>query len=183
MGYCMNMLDKRREAIDYYSRALTDGYKSGSVLNNLGYSYLVSGSFDAARTYLNEALKLNRQCRTALHNRAMLELQWATMKKGKVPDVAVDDIEAAIQQGPASAGMHYAAACICCLSGRPDLLEAAVRHAERAIILGFDPEDLQREIALRPLQNNLRIQRMIQGQRNRPRISEPSRLIDPNPEL
>jgi serine/threonine protein kinase len=179
MGYCLNMMEKHPEAISQYTRALEEGYESESVFNNLGYAYLRLTNFEKARKHFAAALEINPQCREALYNRALLEWQWATLKGGDVPPQTVTDIETAIRQGSPTANMHYFAARIWCMSKLPDHREAAIKHAQRAVDLGCDAARLKDGDVLLPLFDDPRMKDLLQVQRRRSAVPEPSPLIEP----
>jgi Flp pilus assembly protein TadD len=58
-GYTLQQLDRVREAVPAYERALQDYPESDTILNNLGYAQLQLGRLDLAFDTLNKALAIN----------------------------------------------------------------------------------------------------------------------------
>ncbi len=58
-GYTLQQLDRVREAVPAYTRALQDYPNSDIILNNLGYAQLQLGRLDLALENLNKALSIN----------------------------------------------------------------------------------------------------------------------------
>jgi Flp pilus assembly protein TadD len=58
-GYTLQQLDRVREAVPAYERALQDYPESDTILNNLGYAQLQLGRLDLAFDNLNKSLSIN----------------------------------------------------------------------------------------------------------------------------
>jgi Flp pilus assembly protein TadD len=58
-GYALQQLDRVREALPAFERALQDYPESDTILNNLGYTQLQLGRLDLALDNLNKALAIN----------------------------------------------------------------------------------------------------------------------------
>jgi serine/threonine protein kinase/Flp pilus assembly protein TadD len=183
-GYCKSLLMKHKEAMAFYTDAIEHGFGSEIVSNNLGYSVLRLGGIAEARKHLNDALSINGQFRAALQNRAMLELQAASPSSAKprqVPDHSVDDIEAAIRLAPGFGNVHFHAAFIWALSGRPDRWSAVISHAEKAVELGFQPVRFRQSSAFKPVMNDPRMRALMERAPGKNLDSDPPAVLDPSP--
>jgi tetratricopeptide (TPR) repeat protein len=58
-GYALQQLDRVREALPAFERALQDYPESDTILNNIGYTHLQLGRLDLALDNLNKSLAIN----------------------------------------------------------------------------------------------------------------------------
>jgi tetratricopeptide (TPR) repeat protein len=184
MAYCMNLAGNNRDAVLHYKKAVAEGYSNEVVLTNLGFTQLQQGAVETAREQVNAALQIQPKYWRALHTRAMLELQWAnrqTAKMRKTPDTAVDDMQAAIRYAPGYGSMHFAAAMICCMSGKTDRWSQALDHLEQAVALGFDPKRISHTAVFEPLREQPRMKALLQQSPARTLVPDPPLVMDPNP--
>jgi tetratricopeptide (TPR) repeat protein len=182
MGYCHNLMGIHQKAIEYYSRAITGGYRNELVLNNLGYSHQQQASLPTARQQFDAALQINPNYRPALQNRACLELAWARARKEPIRSTAKSDIESTIRLAPASGKLHFIAACICCLSDAPEEKQRALDHAERAISLGIKPEQFNQGNVFDSLRQDYRMMRLLNHPPKKAPVlaAEPPAILDPD---
>jgi tetratricopeptide (TPR) repeat protein len=93
-GYALQQLDRIREAVPAYTRALQDYPESDIILNNLGYAYLQLGRLDLADETLNKALAIN-----ANNVNANLNLGLTYYRRGRWAE-AVKTFEAVLALEP-----------------------------------------------------------------------------------
>jgi serine/threonine protein kinase/Tfp pilus assembly protein PilF len=181
MGYCMSLMSQHAKAISYHSRALAEGFKTVAVFNNLGDGYLRMNGVEAAKENLDEALRIDPLCVTALLNRSILEWGQANSRGTKAPDSAVEDIEAAIRLAPGIGKMHYIAASIWCLTEQPSADEA-IDHIKLAVKLGINPA-LFRQSIFDPLRDDPRMKSALEQQPEPSPSPEPPTTLNPDPKI
>jgi Flp pilus assembly protein TadD len=75
LGVIADLERNTDEAINYYQSALEIMPNSPMLLNNLGYSYYLSGDELKARGLFNQALNFDTQYKRAIHNLALIEIK------------------------------------------------------------------------------------------------------------
>lgn len=75
IGYCFNLQKEHSAAIMWYEKALSEGFESAALRNNLGISYAICQSsaghlerFEFATKNLERALEIDRECHVARQN-------------------------------------------------------------------------------------------------------------------
>ncbi len=150
-AYCYAVERKYSHAISSSEKAIRAGFDSAELYNNSGLllSSLQTRFAEALRV-LDAALTLNPHLRSALHNRAWTELNWATADHQHVWNPrALADIDTAVQSGPPNGSLYLDAARIHARApgkGPPDR-ERIHRYLREAMRLGSDPEVVRREFA------------------------------------
>jgi eukaryotic-like serine/threonine-protein kinase len=137
----------------YYAIAINEyGCESAAIWNNRACNALHRGTGrSAAVDHLTRAIKLDPRCQTAYHNRALLHSQRdnKVSSAGASPgQLAIQDIERAIELGPVHAALMMDAALIHAQhskeAGTP---ERVVQYLQRAIDLGADREKILQNLA------------------------------------
>jgi Flp pilus assembly protein TadD len=75
LGVIADLERNTEEAINYYQSALAIMPNSPMLLNNLGYSYYLSGDELKARGLFTQALNYDTQYKRAIHNLALIEIK------------------------------------------------------------------------------------------------------------
>ncbi|MDD5265896.1 MAG: tetratricopeptide repeat protein [Methylococcales bacterium] len=75
LGVIADLANNSSEAIAHYQAALAMQPTDPMILNNLGYSYYLSGDKTKAKFYFNQALNFDNRYDRAIHNLALLEIQ------------------------------------------------------------------------------------------------------------
>jgi eukaryotic-like serine/threonine-protein kinase len=156
VGFCLNRQGRAELAVRWYKDAIAAGYERAEVLNNLGFTYLQLNQPQEARKSLDRAVKLNPRLQAAYHNRAWSHYDdgvrlWGLIygrQPGQGPDpqgaqrlrelddhtrAGIEDIERALQLGPASAELSLDAAGLYALKAWRDreAVGVALRHLQR----------------------------------------------------
>lgn len=101
-------------------QAITAGFGTAEVRNNLGYAHLLEHEFDLAIENLDQAIQSDSGLRPAYYNRALAESRRAP-RRGPVDPQARIDIERVLEGGSENAYVYYDAAQIYFrLGGDPD---------------------------------------------------------------
>jgi serine/threonine protein kinase len=172
-------------AVAYYRSALTRGFKTAVIYNNLGYSLMWTQEGDeAAAECFQKAVQADPRLQIAHYNQSTLALKKAVKGRGLVsPDdlrAALDAITRALDLGPATAQLHLDAARLYVVAAHiePRWQELALGHLAAAIDLGLPPTRLNGDVILRPL-HGARFSRLAQ----RPAVNVPQplavRVLDP----
>ncbi len=72
MGIAMDMENDTQKAIDYYFKALDKAPYNYSIINNIGYSYYLSGAWTEAERYYSRAIEVNNKYALAWKNLGLL---------------------------------------------------------------------------------------------------------------
>ena len=75
LGVISDLENKTAEAITHYRAALELQPTNPMLLNNLGYSYYLSGDDMQAKTLFNQALSNDNRYQRAIHNLALIEIK------------------------------------------------------------------------------------------------------------
>ena len=75
LGVIADLENNTTDAIIHYQAALTKEPSNAMLLNNLGYSYYLSGDENLAKTYFNKALANDNRYDRAIHNLALIEIK------------------------------------------------------------------------------------------------------------
>jgi Flp pilus assembly protein TadD len=75
LGVIADLQKEYSKAIGYYQKALASNPSSPMLLNNIGYSYYLSGDSNTARNYFNQALSFDSQYQRAIYNLALIEIK------------------------------------------------------------------------------------------------------------
>jgi serine/threonine protein kinase/Flp pilus assembly protein TadD len=180
VGYCMSKLNEHSEAIGYYERSIAEGFIDPTVLNNLGYSHQATRSLPKAQECFDRALTINPRYRAALQNRARLRCKVAIEQRTAISQVAITDIETVLEMTPGFGNLHFVAASIWILSSRPDRLERALDHVERAINLGVKPERFEQGNVFQDLASHERMHTLLTRQPQRVLADDPPAILNPD---
>ena len=154
-GDCSFEIAAAGSTVATYRSAIVEGYKTITVLNNLGLACIINGqprgfNFEEAEAYLSEAIddalahpaEVSDAKRLALYyNRAMNELRYAAMQQRKCDERAKQDVRQALALAPNRYMPQLLAADVFALHADkedPDW-RAAVGHMREAIRLGAPP--------------------------------------------
>jgi tetratricopeptide (TPR) repeat protein len=189
LGYHLSRLRQHAAAIDCYEQAIKAGFDTAEVYTDLAYSYFqfLPDQLDKAEKYLTRALELNPELQAAYHTRALVDLQRACLDPSHLPRAGLDDIAAALQKGPETADLHYAAARLYArAAGHHDQAKAAdawpreaLTHLEAAVRLGQDPGRLQADTLFRTLKDLPAFQGLCKQAPSRKEPVRSMRLLDP----
>jgi tetratricopeptide (TPR) repeat protein len=174
-------------AVLYYQRAISQGYRTPTLYNNLGYCLYQVGRLDDSAVALETAITLDPLLGTAHHNLASLELRNA--RRRRPPDTA--SLEAALRLAPQSLELDLEAAWI--YAGRVPFADEASRQVEVDNVFRYLHDALGRGMARQNLDDlarshpNLKADdrwsfleaRVQPGSTNKPTTL----LIDPIPEI
>jgi serine/threonine protein kinase len=143
MGYCANKLGFYKEAINYYQKALSLGYKSPLVLHNVGYSYFQLNKLDEASSYLEEALTANSNLQTS-HNVLVLVYLSRAFNGQPIAEAAFEHAKKAIELGPDTGDLYFNTALLyaCAARDKPEMKHAALQYAEKAVEHGINPNKI-----------------------------------------
>ena len=149
IGYNSNLSKLHDEAVKFYERAINEGVDDVAAYNNLGYSHLLRGRALPAFEALSKALDTDSTSIPALHNRALADFAMAKREK-RLPQVAVQDIQLAIQLGAGSATFFKDAALMFAEASRYDASyeRLAADAIKQAIEFGVPAEDYNTHPAL-----------------------------------
>ena len=75
LGVIADLANNRTEAIAHYQAALAIQPTNPMLLNNLGYSYYLSGDEIKAKYLFNQALSYDNRYKRAIHNLALIEIK------------------------------------------------------------------------------------------------------------
>jgi Flp pilus assembly protein TadD len=75
LGVIADLERNSAEAINYYQAALAIEPSNPMLLNNLGYSYYLSGDVTKAKELFKQALNFDTQYKRAIHNLALIEIK------------------------------------------------------------------------------------------------------------
>jgi serine/threonine protein kinase len=206
LGYCHNLIGQPQAAVKYYCLAVSAGWATPEVFNNLGYSYFRQHNLDDAKRTLDQALARSPHLQAALYNRAVVALKRAQSHaqfpadRTKVPkghraakdeqilaDLAdclrggIADMQQAIAQGPATAFLYYDAACLCALASRHDPRWRAqgLDYLSQAIAGGIDPKRLAGDALLSALSEDSRFLELLRTPCSRPPPTPTLPILDP----
>lgn len=156
LGYALAREGHLVSAALYYQKAIEEHlYETAAVYNNLGFGLRQDMKFRSdARDYLTRAIQLDPECQTAYHNRSAVYSQYG---KKVAPtgapygQLAIEDIERAIEIGPASGELLFDAALMYLQhndtrGGR----QRCIEYLCRAIELGYDRNKILRGSGLDP---------------------------------
>ncbi|WP_422449978.1 tetratricopeptide repeat protein [Endozoicomonas sp. ALB091] len=119
LGVIEDLNQNYRSAIAYYRRALVMAPGQAMLLNNLGYSYLLTGQLDQAEAYFRQALSLRSDYPLARHNLALV------LTRRNQPNQAVRVLEPVMGEAQARNDVGY----LMMLNNRLDVAEALFREA------------------------------------------------------
>jgi len=159
LGYCYSALGHHSWAVGCYRKAIQRDFRTGGVLNNLGYSlkFTPGGAEEEAAQWFEEAIKADPRLQVAYHNRAIVELKKACEQPDRISSEALrkglEAIARAIELGPATGEIHLDAARLWVLAEKiePRWKERALAHLDAAIDRGLPPANLKNDRILRPL--------------------------------
>jgi tetratricopeptide (TPR) repeat protein len=191
VGYCLSRLNKHREAIPAYERAIAQGLTTPEVYNDLAVSQMLNNDLRGARASLNEALKRPGPTPGAVyHNRFMLavrELNWKGQGGVPIPasTAAIADLTEALRRGPESWELHRDAVLFYWhfKDTIPDWREEMLRHMGLAFDLGADLSAMATNVNYKAVPDLCNDQRFKDATR-RPTRQRPGnhRLLDPAPD-
>jgi len=75
LGVISDLASNSSEAITHYQAALAIQPAGPMILNNLGYSYYLSGDKVKAKYYFNQALSFDNKNNRAIHNLALIDIK------------------------------------------------------------------------------------------------------------
>jgi serine/threonine protein kinase len=187
LAYCYNQMDRYDLAIFRYQDAISNGFQTAIVFNNLGYSLMRQGrgaELEGAQN-LRRAIREDPGLQIAYYNLAMLRLAEAcnslrrTPVSGQELREGVEAIMKAIELG-ANEELHRQAARLHVKADRvePRWRELALDHVEKAIDLGLPLEKVKRDPIFNPLRDDPRFRGLLE----RPAAEPPvriRRILDP----
>ena len=119
LGVIADLTNHGAEAIAHYQTALAIQPSNPMLLNNLGYSYYLSGNEIKAKYMFNQALSYDKRYDRAIHNLALIEI-----KNGNFPTAtALFNRIMPVQESYNNIGY------ICMLTGRYDVADEYLRKA------------------------------------------------------
>ena len=162
-AYVASRRQKHDEAIRRYNELEKVGYRPLMVRNNRAYNYMLAHRFVEAATDLEAAQQIQGDCQAVHYNRALLALFFRTCNaRFVISPQSLDDIERAIELGPATSALYRDAARLYAsaardtaqrlpvsldvpivtavhLQARERLIERALAHLREAIAEGEAP--------------------------------------------
>ena len=147
-GYCFNLKQEHVAAIDWYERALTQGYATAGLHNNLGISYAIARSrlgqrdrFERAEYHLNRALELDKTCLTVRRNLIAMALIRSEQDSGYTLTPALDHLNFVLDACPDDPTvLTNAVRLYGVLSSRDErYLETSVEAIESSLRVGGGP--------------------------------------------
>ncbi|MGH7129620.1 MAG: tetratricopeptide repeat protein, partial [Planctomycetaceae bacterium] len=145
------------KAAELYEQALTEGFRTPAVLNNLGYCLQHSHeNWPRARDVMLAAVAKDPRFVPAWDGLAQLECKECLRDSERVPDMTF--IERALAEESQSRELHFLAAWLYTFSAERSIsaqdaamnddgnLARALEHCIQAVELGFDPARLRREM-------------------------------------
>jgi serine/threonine protein kinase len=179
-GYCLNKLGYHREAIELYRTALSVGYQTPAVLNNLGYSYLKINIFDEANRYLEQTLAADNNLQSAHHTLIIVSIS-RVLDGHPLPKSAFEHARKAIELGPPTADLYFNVAILFAFAAKenPALSRPAIEYLDKAVEYGIDPKIIFSNPAFLALQEEQQFKQLL----TKPAVKGPSvkseYLIDP----
>lgn len=165
LGYYMNLRTMVDSPIEPYETAIKKGVKTAAICNNLGYCYLKrnkKNDHEIAKSYLDEAIRLDDRLQAAYYNRSLLDLARVS-SQGKFPEQGLADIRKAIQLGPIQPDLYLQGANLCILaSADPNQKETCLQFLELAYQAGKDLTGLKNSPAYLRFANEPRFQAVTQ---------------------
>ncbi|MGA2799678.1 MAG: tetratricopeptide repeat protein, partial [Thermoguttaceae bacterium] len=180
MGYCANKLGFHKEAIELYQKALSLGYKSSLVLHNLGYSYFQLKKFDEASGYLEQALEDKSDLQASHHVLVLVYINRAF--NGLSPtEVAFEHAKKAIELGPDTGDLYFNTALLyaCAAGDNPEMKQAALQYAEKAVEYGVNPKKIIGTPAFSILQADQQFKTLLTKQPSKGPLVKSEYLVDP----
>lgn len=143
-GFCLSKLSFFQQAIPSYRTALAQGFRSASVLNNLGFSYLQLNRPDVAEEYFNKAIALDERLEAA-HLNLLAALLMREAKRRPLSESAIASCEKALEVCPPSSDLFFSAGGIYALAARdnPAFKRQAIACLEKAVVHGYRPKAFQ----------------------------------------
>jgi eukaryotic-like serine/threonine-protein kinase len=180
MGYCAHKLKYPNEAIILYQRALSTGYPSPLVLNNLGFCYFTLSQLDEAKECLEIALMADDNIQSAHHILVGVSLNKA-FNGDPLSDEAFEHALKAIALGPPSADLYYNIALIYVLAAQenPEMKRPALVCLERAIDYGLNPKKILTTPTFDPLREEQQFKALISKKPGKEPPLKPEYIVDP----
>jgi tetratricopeptide (TPR) repeat protein len=182
LGYCSGQLPDHERAIAQDNAAIEDGFKTAQVFNNRGYSHLQRRELEDAERDLKKALEFNEDLQAPHFNLALLELKRAfeNSEKQWTCQQGIAEITHALRIGPEYADLHYTRALLYARAAAQDktLRTSALDYLEKAVILGFPPQDIDM-VGFEELTQELRFKKLIRSRLPQVEAAPTPRLLDP----
>jgi len=139
LAYCYGRSQNHPNAILRGQQAVSAGFGTPAVLNNLGYSYLKSARWNQAKQCFDKAIESDPHFGIAYHNRVRLDLQLA-LRDGNLPANIMNDLDMALSLNPNGPWLFLDAAYVYAIAGgqRPDMAAKAFGYLRHATQLGLD---------------------------------------------
>jgi tetratricopeptide (TPR) repeat protein len=143
-GFCLSKLGFYQQAIPSYRTALGQGFRSASILNNLGFSYLQLNRPDVAEEYFNKAIALDERLEAA-HLNLLAAVLMREAKSRPLPESALVHCEKALEVCPPSSDLFFSAGGIYSLAARdnPGFKRQAIACLKKAVAHGYSPKAFQ----------------------------------------
>lgn len=140
-AFCLGKLGSFQQAIPSYIEASRRGLKSAAIANNLGFSYLQLGKFDAAEQLLRQAIASDEKMEAAHLNLLGIFMVRGT-KEGRLPEAALACCDKALEVCPPSSDLFFSAGGIYALAARdkPAFKRQAVACLTKAVAHGYSPK-------------------------------------------
>jgi Flp pilus assembly protein TadD len=189
-GFGMQKQKQPEAAQHFYEQALSAGFTSPELHNNLGSLLMVRAEAEKAKPFLDRALAAKPNLAAAHHNLAL----WHLNKSLAFPPEAdkttilselekgIGHARRAMDLGPAATDLLGDAATLCALAARQDpavWTEPALDYLNQALLQGLKPAQV--EPAFESLRKNGRYQKMVEAARQQPvaGATRATRILDP----
>jgi eukaryotic-like serine/threonine-protein kinase len=179
-AYCISKLGHHREAVEYYLKALSLGYKSPLMLHDLGFSCYQSSQHDRAADFLQQALAVKSDLQASHHVLMLLELNKSLNGK-PVSREALEHAQKALELGPPAGDLYYAVSTLyaCAAKDSPEMKQAAANYAQKALDYGIDPQTIIDTPALSFLQKDQQFKELLTRQPGSRPLVKSEYLVDP----
>ena len=170
-------LNIRGSAAAHYEQAISAGFETAPLLNNLAYCYLSSAETRSkAEDCLQRALLRDPTLQPALCNRLMVELQRTLSNPRRAATAIVTTKELVAAAAP-NGHLYYDAACIFAIAAKSDAkaITEGLNYAAKAIEHGFDPKRIVNDPLLRELRKDRGFDTVLQTPPGQP-ATRPSQL-------
>mgnify|MGYP001092517725 CR=1 FL=1 len=158
LAYCLNRIDSHAVAASCYDRAISCGFRTAAVYNNLGVTHRHEKRFDSANKALDKAVAIGQHEAVVLQNRA---ITWnaAAARESRYPLEAIRDVAVMLERGRGTASEYAVAAKV---YGHASMFDtsntaAGVRYLKLAVAKGMPLNSISSDPFLAHLLRNSEI--------------------------